>query len=199
MAYFTTRDLAGITIFAALWGILNATMSPIFFQLFQLPFLCDMIGFASLTLVTWWVRKFGACTLVGFIATIINFMYRPNAFHFLGFTAASIVFDIFSSIMTYKNIFQNRLLTSVLLFSLSAFSAAIAGLIIGAFFMVPAALQRWGGTIAWAGLHTIGGIVGGAIGISLMNALIARGVTVRSLDPIQHNYKGDLSAQSNND
>ena len=180
MADFTTHDLAGITIFAALWGVLNATMSPIFFQLFHLPFFCDMIGFASLTLAMWWVRKFGTCTLVGFIATIINFMFRPNAFHFLGFTVASIIFDVISSLMAYKHLFQKRLLISVTLFSLSAFSAAIAGLIIGAFFMVPVALQRWGGVLAWAGLHAIGGVIGGALGVSLMNALIARGITANA-------------------
>jgi hypothetical protein len=58
--------------------------------------------------------------------------------------------------------------------------------------MVPTALQRWGGVLVWVGLHTIGGVIGGAIGVSLMNALVIRGITARSLETIQNNYKGNI-------
>ena len=143
-----------------------------------------MIGFASLTLAIWWVRKIGTGTLVGFIATIINFMFRPDAFHFLGFTVASIVFDVLASLLTFKQMFHKRFLVSGVLFFLSAFSAAIAGLIIGTFFLVPAALQRWGGVLAWAGLHAVGGVIGGAIGVSLINALISRGIIPKTRYPL---------------
>ena len=108
MAYFETRDLAGITIFAALWGILNSTMSPIFFRIFHLPFLCDLVGFACIILAVWWVRKFGTATMTGVIATIINLMIRPEGTHFFGFTAASGVFDVLASLVGHKRLFQNR-------------------------------------------------------------------------------------------
>jgi len=176
MPYLGTRDIAGIAIFAALWGVLSTTLSPIFFQLFHLPFLCDLIGFASITLAVWWVRKIGTATLVGIIATIINFMFRPAATHFLGFTAASIVFDVLSFASGYERLFERKILGSVILIVISIVSAAVAGLIIGSFFMVPKALQRWGGVLGWAGLHVIGGIMGGIIGVSLMNALVIRGI-----------------------
>jgi len=182
MAYFGSRDLAGITIFAALWGVLNATLSPIFFQLFHMPFLCDLIGFASLILAVWWVRKIGTATLVGFIATIINFMFRPTAYHFFGFTAASIVFDVLAFSIGYRRLFEKRILGSIILFTISVFSAAIAGLIIGAFFLVPAILQRWGGILAWAGLHAVGGVIGGTAGVFLINGLTARGVTAKDIE-----------------
>ena len=94
MPYFGTRDLAGITIFTALWGVLNATISPVFFQLFRLPFLCDVIGFAALILAVWWMRKLGAATFVGVMATMVNFIFRPDATPFFGFTAASMLFDM---------------------------------------------------------------------------------------------------------
>lgn len=180
MAYFGTRDLAGITIFAALWGVLNVTVSPIFFQISSLPFLCDVIGFSALILAVWWVRKLGTATFVGFIALIINMLVRPTALHFFGFFATSIVFDILVCLGGYKRLFEKRFFGSISLFMISVFSAAVAGLIIGSFFMPPVALTKWGGVLGWAVLHSIGGVIGGAIGVSLMNALIARGITTKA-------------------
>jgi len=176
MAYFQTRDLAGIAIFAALWGVLNVTVSPVFFQIFHLPFLCDIIGFSALILAVWWVRKLGTATFVGLVALIINMLVRPTALHFFGFFAAAITFDILSFLSGYKLLFKKRLLGAVSLFTISVLSAAVAGLTIGAFFMPPVALTKWGGVLGWAGLHAIGGVIGGAIGISLMNALTVRGI-----------------------
>jgi hypothetical protein len=176
MTYFKTKDVAAITIFAALWGVLNSLISPIFFQIFHMPFLCDLIGFASIILAIWYVRKIGTATMVGFIATIINFMLLPTAIHFLGFTAASIVFDVLAFTAGYKRMFEKKLLGSISLFTISVSSAAFAGFLIAFFFMTPTALQNWGGTLGWAGLHATGGVLGGALGVILMNALISRGI-----------------------
>lgn len=177
VSYFAIRDLAGITIFAALWGALNVTISPIFFQVFQLPFCCDLIGFSAIILAVWYVRKIGTATFVGCVATIINLMFRPTALHFFGFTVACIVFDLFVSLFGCNRLFEKRLLGSISLFVISVFSAAIAGFVIGSFFMPTAALTRWGGILGWAALHSTGGVIGGAVGVSLTNALIARGVS----------------------
>lgn len=177
MGYFAIRDLAGITIFAALWGILNVTVSPIFFQVVQLPFFCDLIGFSTMILAVWYVRKIGTGTFVGCVATIVNLMFRPTSLHFFGFTVACIVFDIIVSLSGYDRLFEKRILGSIGLFGISVFSATIAGLVIGSFFMTTAALTRWGGILGWAGLHSVGGVMGGAVGVSLTNALIARGVS----------------------
>jgi hypothetical protein len=177
MAYFGTRDLAGISIFAALWGVLNVTVSPAFFQMFQLPFCCDLIGFSALILAVWWGRKLGTATFVGFIALIINMLVRPTALHFFGFFAASIVFDILTFVIGYKHVFEKRLVGSTVMVLISVFSAAVAGLLIGLFFMPAQALTRWGGILGWAGLHAVGGVIGGIIGVTLMDALVVRGVT----------------------
>jgi hypothetical protein len=175
VTYFRTLDLAGIAIFAALWGVLNVMISPIFFSIFHLPFACDLIGFSSLILAVWWSRKIGTSSFVGFIALIINLIIRPGALQFFGFLAASILFDVLTYTSGYDLLFRKKLTGSIILFVISVVSAAFAGLIIGSFFMVPAALAQWGGVLGWSGLHAIGGVIGGAIGITIMNALNLRG------------------------
>lgn len=70
MAYFNSRDIAAIALSAALWGVLNSIFSPIVFSITHLPLLCDLIGFTVLTVAAWWIRKAGAITAIGLIATI---------------------------------------------------------------------------------------------------------------------------------
>jgi hypothetical protein len=176
MTYFQSRDIAVIAIFSGLWGVLNSIFSPIVFQMFGLPILCDMIGFAVLILTVWWTRKFGAATAVGLIATVINFVFNPGGVHFLGFTVASIVFDIAAKLIGYDRSFKNSLFATVSMLPVSVLSAAVAGLNIGTFFMAAPALARWGGVLGWAGLHAAGGVIGGIIGIVLVTGLTTRGV-----------------------
>ena len=176
MPHFNTRDIAAVALFSALWGVLNSIFSPIVFNMFGLPILCDMIGFAVLSLTVWWVRKLGAATLVGLIATAINFTFNPAGTFFLGFTASSIIFDLLAWVARYDTCFKKSSLTAVSLLSISVFSAAVAGFIIGIYFMTAPALANWGGVLGWAGLHAVGGIIGGFIGISLLAGLVARGL-----------------------
>ena len=144
--------------------------------MFGLPVLCDMIGFATLTLTVWWIRKLGAVTAVGIIATVVNFIFNPYGVHFLGFTAASISFDVAVKLIGYGGCFKKPLFVIVSMLSVSVLSAAVAGLIIGTFFMSTPALAAWGGVLGWAGLHAVGGFIGGFIGVTLVTGLAARGV-----------------------
>jgi hypothetical protein len=168
--------VAAIAIFAALWGVLNSIFAPVVFSMTGLPILCDMIGFAVLTLTVWWTRKFGAATVVGLIATVVNFIFNPAGVHFLGFAVASMVFDITARLIGYDRCFKKPLFVTVSMLPVSVLSAAAAGLIIGTFFMAIPALAKWGGVIGWAGLHAVGGVMGGFIGIALITGLAARGV-----------------------
>jgi hypothetical protein len=176
MPYLKTRLVAAIAIFAALWGVLNSIFAPVVFSMTGLPILCDLIGFAVLALTVWWARKFGAATIVGLIATVVNFIFNPAGIHFLGFSAASIVFDISAKLIGYGRCFKKPLFITVSMLSVSVLSAAVAGLVIGTFFMVTPALAKWGGVLGWVGLHAVGGAVGGSIGIALITGLAARGV-----------------------
>ena len=178
-AYFNTRDIAAISICAALWGVLNTLFSPIFFRMFGLPFLCDLIGFSVLILAVWWIRKFGAITIIGLIATAINFALGGNIF-FLGFTAASIFFDLTTRLIGYNNSFKKPAYTTISMMIVSIASAALAGYIIGIFFMAGPALINSGGVLGWAGLHAVGGVIGGAIGTFLIVALTTRKVMANS-------------------
>jgi len=180
MTYFNTRDVAAIAICAALWGVLNAVFAPVFFSMFHLPFFCDMIGFSVLILAAWWIRKFGAITIIGIIATLINFALVPNPYHFLGFTAASVFFDLTITLSGYDRSFRKKTCTVASMMTISISSAALAGYIIGTFFMAGPALATIGGVLGWAGLHAVGGIIGGAIGTSLVTGLDARKVTVNN-------------------
>ena len=178
MTYFKSRDWAAIAICASLWGVLNSVFTPIFFHMFGLPFLCDLIGFAVLTIAVWWTRKLGATTMVGLIATIVNFLFNPGGTHFLGFTAASIVFDFATKLVGYNTSFKKPIFSMITTVSISTLSAAVAGYIIGTFFMAGPALATWGGVVGWAALHAVGGVIGGIIGAILVVALTSRGVLV---------------------
>jgi hypothetical protein len=176
MMHFDTRDVAAIALCAALWGVLNSIFSPIVFRMFGLPILCDLIGFTTLAVAVWWTRKFGATTMIGLIATVINFLFNFGGTQFLGFTAASIVFDIAVRLVGYNNSFRKPISSMVSMVSISTMSAAVAGFIIGTFFMTGPALARWGGVLGWAGVHAVGGVIGGVIGALLTTALTSRGV-----------------------
>jgi len=143
-----------------------------------MPFLCDLIGFAVLILGAWWIRKPGALTIVGFIATIIN-LGLGTGMQFLGFLAASIFFDVIVASIGYRRAFNKPAFTVVSMMIVAVASAALAGAIIGAVFITNATLlARWGGVAGWAGLHMIGGVIGGIIGVTLVLALKKRKIAM---------------------
>jgi len=181
--YFNTRDVAAMAICGALWGVLNAMFGPIFFRATGMPFLCDIIGFAILILGAWWIRKLGAVTIVGLIATPIN-LALGGGIQFLGFAIASIFFDLVVSVIGYQRSFKTPAYTITSMMPVSIASAGVAGATIAAVFMtgVPV-LAKWGGIAGWAGLHMIGGVIGGAIGTTLVLALKKRRVAIHGESP----------------
>jgi hypothetical protein len=123
--------------------------------------------------------------MVGVIATVINFIFNPGGVHFLGFTVASVVFDITSWLIRYNNIFRKTVNIAVSVIPISTLSAAVAGFLIGTFFMVAPALVKWGGVLGWASIHAVGGVMGGVIGVVLISALISRGIQTQIINTIQ--------------
>ena len=192
MPYLKSRDIAAIALCAGLWGVLNSIFSPILFQMFGIPILCDMMGFSVLALTAWWTRKLGSVTAVGLIATVINFTFNPGAFHFLGFTVASVVFDVAAWLVRYGKAFKKTGSIIVSMVSISTLSAAVAGFIIGSFFMVAPALARWGGVYGWAALHAAGGVIGGIIGVVIITALDSRGIQIKAKNPVEQKIPVDV-------
>jgi len=166
-----TQDATAVAVCAALWAVLNVLLSPVFWQLMHMPFLCDLLAFASLVLVVWWTRKFGSASMTGLIVAVLTFIIRPGSFYMLGFLAASIAFDLITKAIGYARLFSKSLFGSLSTIALSTISAALAGAIIGSFFMsftTPIAVATF------VGLHAVGGLIGGAIGVITISALAAR-------------------------
>ena len=172
MTHFNSRDVVAIVVCVALLGVFNALISPVFWRLTHLPFLCDLLCFASLILGVWWTRKFGTATIIGLISTPINFYLNPTGAHFLGFTAASIAFDVLIRLVGYKVCFGGLKSSAVSLVSLSAVCAAVAGFIIGSLFLA----MMFGNILFFVGLHVVGGILGGSVGVIMIKSLEARHV-----------------------
>ena len=185
MTYLTTRDVAAIALCGGLWGVLNALFAPAFFRATGMPFLCDLIGFAVLILGAWWTRKPGALTIIGLIATLIN-LGLGMGIQFIGFLAASLFFDAVMKAIGYNRAFKKPTYTTIILMIFAIASAAIAGVAIATLFMVGSPLlSQWGGVAGWAGLHMIGGVIGGIIGTTLVIALKKRRIAVYSESPNQ--------------
>jgi hypothetical protein len=180
MTYFNTRDISAIALSGALWAVVNWTVAPIFWQLTHLPILCDMVGVSLLIITVWWTHKPGATTLMGIIATILNFMLRPGATHFIGFTAASALFDGLTWAVGYKNSLNKKIIGSVSLISFSFLSTILAGIIIGTFFMNPMFLSNmFGGIVLFSLIHGVGGLIGGIMGVTIVRGLERRRVIAR--------------------
>lgn len=173
MTKFNSREIAAISILGASWAIINATLSPVFWQLTHLPLLCDMLAFISLILASWWTKRFGAATATGVVASVLSIILRPSATQMLAFAAASFVFDLLTRGMGYENCFSKEPYGSLMLVGVSTVSAGVAGSITGSIFM---GIPPVSPLLFFTGLHAAGGAIGGSLGVVLMRALSARGL-----------------------
>ena len=173
--YFNTRELAGISISASLWALINAIVGPAFWNMTHLPILCDTLSVAALLFAVWFVRKPGALTLVGAVATVISLALNPAGLQFLGFTVASVVLDLLFISARVMKVRENGNLWSAILVLCSFASMAVAGVLIGSFFMPPAVISgAYGGLALFAALHGAGGVIGGILGIVIVGGLERR-------------------------
>ncbi len=164
--HFKPVDIAIISVFSAMWVVLNIILGPIGFRLFQLPIFCDFSVFLTLLLATWASGKMGTASAVGAIGAIIVLAVNPSSTQMIGFLASAVLFDVLMLFNKHKISFKPYSLC-VAAFA-TAISAYIAGVVIGTIFMgrsLEWALTFWG---VW---HLTGGIISVVIAIPVIGVL----------------------------
>jgi hypothetical protein len=163
--YFTTVDIALVSVFCALWVVLNLTLGRLGFTWFGLPTFCNFSVFLTLLLVTWATERFGTTSLVGVIGAIVALLIT-GSWHNIGFAISAILFDILMSVNNHKiRLKAYNLVTAALVTIVSAY---FAGALIGTVFMgrsIDWALTFWG---VWS---LIGGIIGIAVTFPIIGIL----------------------------
>lgn len=155
-------NIALISIFSALWVVLNLTVAPISFRLTGLPVIHSVIIFFILLLVIWATNQFGASSLVGIIGSVIVLL-AGGPLPVLGFILAAITFDLVFLINHHRVSFKPLALgIDILATIVAAFSASIVN-----FLLVSPAFAL---TI-WTGLVIIGGIIGVVIALPIVGIL----------------------------
>ncbi|MCS7125065.1 MAG: hypothetical protein NZ932_06620 [Candidatus Bathyarchaeota archaeon] len=169
--HFKPVDIAIIAVFSAIWAVLNLTVGPLGFTLFQLPIFCDFSVYFTLLLATWASGKIGTPSAVGITGAFIVLAMRPGSMQMIGFSASAFLFDILMILCKHEvrlkpyNFFVASIATMA--------SAYFAGVIIGTVFMGRAlgwALTFWG---VW---HLIGGVIGLVIAMPVVGVLEKVGV-----------------------
>jgi len=81
------------------------------------------------------------------------------------------VFDLLTRAVGYNRIFNKPLVGSIAAVLISIACAGLAGMIIGALFM---SMTTYQAVLAFAGLHAIGGVLGGLVGVGIVASLKGR-------------------------
>lgn len=164
--HFKPVDIAIISVFSAMWVVLNLTLGQVGFRLFQLPIFCDFSVFLTLLLTTWASGKMGTASAVGAIGAMIVLAVNPSSTQMISFLASAILFDVLMLLNKHK-ISLKPYSMGVAAFA-TTISAYIAGVVIGTNFMgrsLEWALTFWG---VW---HLTGGIISIAIATPLIGVL----------------------------
>jgi hypothetical protein len=160
-----TTNIALISIFSALWVVLNFTLAPLGFSLTGLPIIHSVIIFFMLILVTWATNQYGAASLVGIIGSVLVLL-AGGPLPVLGFVPASLLFDLILIVNHHK---LDMKLTNLAIAVLGAIASSyFAGVVNGIFilsFTPTFALTIWGG---W---NIVGGVIGVALALPIVGAL----------------------------
>jgi hypothetical protein len=155
-------NIALISIFSALWVVLNLTIAPISFRLTGLPVIHSVVIFFILLLVTWATNQYGAASLVGIIGSVIVLL-AGGPLPVLGFILAAITFDLIFLVNHHRFSFKPvNVGIAILATIVAAFSASIVN-----FVLVSPAFAL----TVWAGLVIIGGIIGIIIALPIIGIL----------------------------
>lgn len=162
---FRTQDIALISIFSALWIILNYYVAPLSFQLLHLPVGHGVLVFFTLLLTAWATGKYGAASTVGTIGSTIVLL-AGGPLSVLSFAATSLLFDAILAATHHK--LKTKLYNMSIALLATALSAYTAGIITGAL-ILNQPLQY--ATTVWGGWTLLGGIIGAVITLPVISVL----------------------------
>jgi hypothetical protein len=162
---FTTQDITLISIFSALWIILNYYVAPLSFQLLHLPVGHGIIVFFTLLLTTWATGKYGAASTVGIIGSTIVLL-AGGPLPVLSFAATSLLFDAILVANHHK--LKPKVYNMGIAVLATAVAAYTAGVITG-IFILNQPLQ-FAATV-WSGWTLLGGILGAVVTLPIIGVL----------------------------
>ncbi len=161
----SSRRVASISVFCALWVVLNITLGPIGFSLFGLPVLHSFAVFFTLVLSTWVIGKFGGASLVGIIGSVVTVLLGGPA-PTLIFGASAVVFDFSMSAGSHRISSKPRgLIVTIVSVGVAAYFAGITN---GLLFFDRS--FEWAATF-WSAWNLLGGLIGLAVAFPVIGAL----------------------------
>jgi hypothetical protein len=164
--HFSTTNIALISIFSALWVVLNLTLAPLGFALLHLPVIHSIIIFVMLLLVVWATGQYGVASLVSMIGSTIVVLANPAVAPVLGFVPAALIFDLVLLANHHRINIRPISIAVVVLASIAcAFVAAVVNGILILNLALTFTLTVWGG---W---NVLGGIIGAAITLPIVAIL----------------------------
>ena len=169
-----TRQIALISLFSAISGVMQVTLAPLGFMLFGVPFLHDVSVYVPIILAMWLISRFGGALGVGILGATISFIFMPSNILVVGFALSSVLLDVLAFGIGHRMTFRLRNIAVVS--TITVFSAYVAGLIIGVVFM--------GGSLAWAAgfwgpFHSIGAVLSLIVAYPFVAALNRMGVQTK--------------------
>lgn len=163
--HFTTVNLALISIFSALWIVLNFTVAPLGFQLTRLPIVHGVISLFTLLLASWTTGRYGVASAVGMIGSTIVLL-AGGPLPVLGFAAASLLFD--AVLLVNRHHLSMKPLNLAVAALATVISSYFAGVLNGILILNQAPLFA---VTFWAGWTIVGGLIGLAIALPIIAVL----------------------------
>lgn len=161
-----TVNIALISIFSALWVVLNLTVAPLGFALLHLPVIHSLIIFFMLVLVTWATGQYGAASVVSVIGSAIVVFANPQVLPVLGFVPAAFLFDFLMFASHHK---INLKVLNVAIVILASIVCAFVAAVVNGFLILS---FDWLVTLTvWAGWNVLGAFIGVFVALPIIGAL----------------------------
>jgi hypothetical protein len=162
---FTTVNIALISIFSAIWIVLNFTVAPLGFQLTRLPIVHGVISLFILLVAGWATGRYGVASAVGMIGSTIVLL-AGGPLPVLGFAAASLLFDVILLLSRHR--LNMKPVNVVVAVAATVASSYFAGVLNGILILNQAPLFA---VTFWAGWTIVGGVIGLVIALPIIAVL----------------------------